>query len=140
MTNFSDFVDLQIMNNKRYDNLLWSGTNYSNVLELISGDSNNSEITYVIFITDGDNSDKNETETIIKRNSRLPIFFQFVGIGSQQFRFLEKLDTMLGRIIDNANFFQVNDISAISDDELYSRLFNEFPNWIKEARKAGIVK
>lgn len=98
------------------------------------------EPAYIMFLTDGDNGDKSEAEKIIREASQYPIFWQFVGIGSSRFPFLEQLDDMSGRVIDNADFFQLNDFKNIDDRELYSRLLNEFPNWIREAKAKGIVK
>jgi hypothetical protein len=46
---------------------------------------------------------------------------------------------MRGRVLDNVNFFQVNDISNISDEELYDRLLKEFPSWIDKAYEGGIL-
>ncbi|MDU5949065.1 MAG: VWA domain-containing protein, partial [Paenibacillus macerans] len=62
-----------------------------------------------------------------------------VGLGRANYGVLQKLDEMPGRYIDNANFFALDDISSISDEELYDRLLNEFPAWIKEARAKGIL-
>ncbi|SIC26393.1 Uncharacterised protein [Mycobacteroides abscessus subsp. abscessus] len=53
---------------------------------------------------------------------------------------LEKLDTMEGRYIDNANFYHFKDIEQVSDEELYDHLLDEFPSWIKEAREKGVLK
>ncbi len=88
----------------------------------------------MLFVTDGDNHDPPEAEKAIVQASKSPIFWQFVGIGKGKFSFLEKLDTMSGRFIDNANFFALNDIGSISDDELYKRMLTEFPSWLREAR------
>jgi hypothetical protein len=95
--------------------------------------------TYVIFITDGDNSDKEETERVVREMSRAGIFIQFVGIGSASFPFLEKLDDLDGRFIDNANFFTVGELSSKTDDQLYGLLLNEFPQYVKEARTKGLI-
>ncbi|MCY9308844.1 VWA domain-containing protein [Bacillus inaquosorum] len=133
------------------------GTNYAPVMKLIldkyassnkgffsglfSSKNKKQEIpTFVFFITDGDNSDKSDATELVKESSNQPIFWQFVGIGNTNFSFLEKLDTMSGRFLDNANFFQVNDIASISDDELYSRLLNEFPTWLQQAKAKGILE
>ena len=70
--------------------------------------------------------------------SRYPIFWQFVGIGNSRFSYLEELDEMQGRFIDNANFFSVNDLDIISDDELYKRLLSEYPDWITKAKQVGL--
>jgi hypothetical protein len=95
---------------------------------------------YVLFLTDGDNGDHAKTEDALREASNEEIFWQFVGIGTTGFAFLEKLDNLSGRFIDNASFFQVNDLDAINDNELYSRLLHEFPQWLKLARDKNIIK
>lgn len=95
--------------------------------------------TYVIFITDGENDDKYAAERAIIEASKYGAFFQFVGIGNASFNFLKQLDNLSGRIVDNANFFQANDLDKLSDDELYNKLLNEFPMWLKEAKNKGII-
>lgn len=94
--------------------------------------------TLVLFITDGDNSDKTETTRAMIEASKYPIFWQFVGIGNSRFSYLEELDEMQGRYIDNANFFSVNDLGRISDKELYSRLLAEYPDWITKAKQVRL--
>ncbi len=95
---------------------------------------------YVIFITDGENSDHSETEKALKEISNHGVFFQFVGIGSAQFSFLQKLDNLSGRLIDNANFFQVQNLQTMSDNDLYSKLLGEFPDWLKLAKNHNLIK
>ena len=95
---------------------------------------------YVIFITDGDNQDKERAEEIISKISHHPIFFQFIGVGRSSFEFLEKLDEMDGRYMDNANFFSVKDINFMSDDDLYDKLFAEFPSWLKNEKVQEMLK
>lgn len=95
---------------------------------------------YVIFITDGDNSDKTRAEEMISKISNHPIFFQFIGVGDSSFSFLEKLDEMEGRYIDNANFFSVSNINDMSDDDLYDKLFAEFPSWLKNDKVQEMLK
>ena len=95
--------------------------------------------TFVIFITDGENGDHSDAEKAIKEASHHPIFFQFVGIGHSSFSFLEKLDTMGGRYIDNAGFFKIQNLNQISDEQLYNLLLKEFPSWIKEAKNKGLI-
>lgn len=95
---------------------------------------------YVIFITDGDNSDRSKAEYMITKISNHPIFFQFIGVGNSSFSFLEKLDEMDGRYIDNANFFSVFDINSMSDDDLYDKLFAEFPSWLRDSKVQDMLK
>lgn len=95
---------------------------------------------YVIFITDGDNFDKKETETIIRKMSEKGFFIQFIGIGNAGFDFLEKLDNMSGRKLDNVNFFNVSNLKTFTDDALYKGLMMEYPEWFKQARNLNLVK
>ena len=86
------------------------------------GFGNNEKIpVFNIFITDGDNSDKENTIKAIEQASYAGAFFVFVGIGDMgctNFPFLEKLDDLEGRFIDNANYFSVQNIVNMSDQEL----------------------
>jgi uncharacterized protein with von Willebrand factor type A (vWA) domain len=94
---------------------------------------------FVIFITDGNNSDKRETTNLMRELSKERIFFQFVGIGKEDFPYLRKLDELDGRLLDNAGFMHVDDISSIEDSSLYRELLNEFPEWIESANRIGIL-
>jgi hypothetical protein len=94
---------------------------------------------YVIFITDGENFDKEEAEHAIINASNYGIFFQFIGIGNASFRFLKELDVMSGRVIDNANFFQVPDLTRKTDEDLYKLLLQEFPLFVKEAKTINLI-
>lgn len=98
------------------------------------------EPVFVIFITDGDNGDKSKTEEIVRDASNKGVFWQFVGVGYESFSFLQKLDDLKGRFLDNADFFQLNDINKVSDEDLFNRLLTEFPAWIKEARNKNLIK
>ena len=53
---------------------------------------------------------------------------------------LKEIDTMGGRVIDNANFFHVDDLGKNTDNQLYELLMNEFPSWLNKARQKGILK
>jgi hypothetical protein len=98
--------------------------------------------TLVFFITDGDNErgDYNRAKKLLADCSDLPIFWQFIGIGNgrrESFPFLNELDTMSGRVVDNANFFPAN--STMSNDDLYEQILIEFPSWLKEVKSKGIL-
>jgi hypothetical protein len=92
----------------------------------------------VLFLTDGGIYKNAEIEKILREASNLPIFWQFVGVGGTRYGVLHKLDTLSGRLVDNAGFFAVDDLDQISDDELYARLLGEFPDWLRAARAARI--
>lgn len=110
---------------------------------------------YVMFLTDGQTSNENLTERQIVEASYEPIFWQFMGIGKSNkstkksfwqkltetdFSFLEKLDTMNNRFIDNANFFSVETPDQESDEALYDLLLSEYKEWIPKARQQGLLE
>lgn len=130
------------------------GTNYAPVLEAIYNEVANvskggffsktsvqkmKQPVYIIFITDGNNFDKFQTEAIIRKMSETGIFVQFIGIGRERFEFLDKLDDLSGRKIDNVNFFKVDNIRTISDQDLYNGLMAEYPGWVKLAKEHQLI-
>jgi len=108
---------------------------------------------YVMFVTDGSTSDKPLTERQLRWASREPIFWQFMGIGKgrkskakalasfadSDFPFLEKLDELDGRLVDNADFFSVASPDEHPDAALYDLLMNEYPQWVKQVRALGMI-
>ncbi|WNS75851.1 VWA domain-containing protein [Bacillus sp. DTU_2020_1000418_1_SI_GHA_SEK_038] len=92
---------------------------------------------FIVFINDG--GCKKTIKPIIESSAKHPVFWQFVGIGNGNFDFLKQIDSMEGRIVDNANFLHIEEIDKMSDDQLYHSLLNEFPSWLKEAREKGIL-
>jgi uncharacterized protein YegL len=96
---------------------------------------------YVIFVTDGQPDSRTAATKELVEASREGIFWQFVGIGDNDFRYLEKLDSEVkGRLVDNANFFQVKDPERVSDSELYAKMLAEFPDWLPQAKELGLVR
>ncbi|WP_131737538.1 VWA domain-containing protein [Actinomadura roseirufa] len=98
---------------------------------------------FVIFQTDGSPDSRTAAEKLLCASSTLPIFWQFIGFGDNEFTFLHKLDDLPvpgKRAIDNAGFFPAGlDPKSISDDDLYGHLIEEFPSWLATARTCGIV-
>ena len=156
ISNYDDYVE-EVINKSGYS---MGGTNYAGVLEDIvfggtrvetvqkkgflgfgkkavtkevKGDAIVSEdqSTFVIFITDGENMDKRETDAIIRRISKENVFVQFVGIGSERFNYLQKLDELDGRERDNTGFVKLDELDAVSDSELYTSVLEEFASWLK---------
>ena len=94
---------------------------------------------YVLFISDGGVSENRAITQLMIEAAKLPIFWQFVGLGGRGYGILEKLDDLLGRIVDNCNFFALDDLNDISEEQLYDQLMDEFPGWLKAAKSAGIL-
>ncbi|MDO3648624.1 VWA domain-containing protein [Nocardia mangyaensis] len=102
--------------------------------------STTAEPTLVLFFTDGGFAKKREIAALMREASALPAFWQFIGLGTSSFGVLRTLDELDGRVVDNAGFFALDDIDRIDDAELYRRLLGEFPDWLRAARAAGIVR
>lgn len=159
--NFNGFVNRLI---KQYP--LEGSTYYGKVMKIIrqhyfGSASNRKQPTskempvYVMFVTDGATFDEKETINHIQHSSYEPIFWQFMAIGKSNkglknrgffrafqsdFTFLEKLDNLSGRYLDNADFFSVEDPQHISDSELYDLLMKEYPEWVKAATANGLIQ
>lgn len=95
--------------------------------------------TLVLFFSDGGVYRNAEIERELREAVEEPIFWQFVGMGRANYGVLERFSTIPGRRVDNVGFFAVDDISKVSDPELYDRLLSEFPAWLTAASQAGIL-
>lgn len=86
---------------------------------------------FVLFITDGDNSDKTETTELIREIAKLNIFIQFVGIGNEKFNYLEELDNLEDRICDNVGFEKFSSLEKADDIEVYNKLLKQYVEWLE---------
>lgn len=98
--------------------------------------------TIVIFITDGENSDRYETISVVQQISKQsPMLIKFIGLdtnGSASFPFLEKLDDLKSGVTrDCVDFFRWD--SGVSDEKLYDLIFNEIPEGVSAMKKLGLV-
>lgn len=131
--NVEGFVEREILGKHKLE----GKTNYAGVMKRIVSKYTGEygKPAYVLFLADGNNHDETEAEQAIIEAAEAPIFWQFVGVGPQKFEFLEKLDDIPNRQIDNADFFPLNDLDDISDEELYKKMLTEFPGWLEEAKR-----
>ena len=93
--------------------------------------------TFLIFSTDGDNQDKQQTLALVDRVSKLPCFIQFAAFGRGPFRGLEALDNMTGRFVDNAGLFTTGDLHGLPDQALFNAMLNKFPQWLQATTNEG---
>ncbi|MEV6110506.1 VWA domain-containing protein [Streptomyces sp. NPDC051940] len=98
----------------------------------------------VVFQTDGGPTSKLAAEKFLCKSAELPLFWQFVGFGQEQhFRFLRRMDELSvpqRRIVDNAGFFYAGDNPRKTKDrDLFDRLLSGYPQWLADARRAGIL-
>lgn len=113
---------------------------------------------YVYFISNGETDDPDAIAKEISAASYEPIFWQFMTMGTTKadlqkgligfllrpfvddYSFLELIDDMKDRFIDNVDFFNIYDPDQISDDEFFKLMMTEFPNWLVEAKEKGMIK
>lgn len=94
----------------------------------------------VIFQTDGEPQDQGDVRLQLVQSSKLPIFWAFVGFGPRKVRFLTELDTMRGRLLDNASYFHAGDKpTGLTDSVVYDGITKEFGQWVPQARAKGLL-
>ncbi|MFF3310522.1 VWA domain-containing protein [Streptomyces sp. NPDC002952] len=119
----------------------WGSTDYVAGMEAAIDEHQNSGATdpgLIIFQTDGEPNDRQAVEKLLQRASTLPIFWAFIGFGGRV-SFLERLDDLRGRTVDNASFFHAANPHSVTDTQLYDALIGEYAKWLTAARAAGIV-
>ena len=94
---------------------------------------------YVLFVTDGETQGRELAETQLREASQEPVFWQFMGLGLDRFEFLAQLDTLEGRLVDNADFFVANDLDSVPDADFYDLLTRAYPAYLTAARAAGLL-
>lgn len=90
--------------------------------------------SFLMFITDGDNSDNSETLRVLDEISskNLPIYIQLIGVGGGSS--FHRLDQYAARY-DNVGVVKLSSLS-ISDEKLYEELITqELVDWTKKVIK-----
>ncbi|NHB58544.1 tellurium resistance protein [Acinetobacter sp. 194] len=143
LNNLSNYINEEKGGFKKWN----AGAGYNNepvvletVLHYFTQHSPSNLPVFVVFISDGGVSEARKIKKILQEASVQPLFWQFVGIGGRNYGVLEKLDTMDGRVIDNCNFFEIDNIQSIPESQLYDLLLKEFPLWIKAAKDKNILR
>lgn len=129
-TNYASYVN----NVAKRARMEMGGTKYAPVIRDIMDTLVNDSAApvYVLFVTDGDNSDKSETDRVIRESAEHNIFIQFIGIGGcSRFDYLRKLDNLSGRSCDNTGFIEFRSIADAADSEVYDALVAEYSQWLK---------
>lgn len=130
ITNYKNYVR-EVM---KHSQMRMGGTNYAPVLKDMVKYYKDVEPStvpaFIIFITDGENSDKKDTDEIIRELSNYNIFVQFIGIGNDNFNYLRSLDDMSGRKHDNTGFTAAKDMNRMSDEELYTEILRQYKDWL----------
>ncbi|WP_201586584.1 VWA domain-containing protein [Psychrobacter jeotgali] len=141
LNNYADFIDT-VQGGWRKWELGARTNNEAGVMKAVTDFYQNDGLNvpvYILFISDGGVRDTRGITKIMTEAAKLPIFWQFVGLGGRSYGILKDLDNMTGRLLDNCSFFELDDLDDISEDALYENMLEEFPSWLKEARKIGLV-
>lgn len=95
---------------------------------------------HVTFLTDGSPDSRPAAVESLVKASFVPIFWQFLSIGREEFPFLVKLGAMTDRYVDNADYKPVKDVDKVTSEELYNILLHEYPDYIKLQRENGQIR
>jgi stress response protein SCP2/uncharacterized protein YegL len=145
LTNFQGHIERYIGKN------LGGGTNYAPAMKLVrelrdgepwiaNGPIKTAKTPRVVlFVTDGNAQDQPSARHMILEASREPLFFVFIGVGTEKFVFLQQLDDLAGRHLDNASTMFIADMESLTDQELYTLLTKELPTWLLQAREFGLL-
>lgn len=94
---------------------------------------------YVIFLTDGGPNSKPAARKALVEVANYPIFWKFVSIGAEDMSFLQELDDLKERFIDNADYKHLGSFDNMTDKELFTALLDEYPEYLAEARVKGLI-
>jgi hypothetical protein len=141
---YGDYVNRHILGNP--DVVKWGSTAYAPVIKdmvrfyyggdalaflgrLFGGKSKADPLpTMILFITDGANNDRAETEAVLRACENRNVYFQMVGVGSSsEFRFLKDVADSL----PNVGFVNFSSLD-VSDETIYESLISdEFCSWVR---------
>jgi hypothetical protein len=127
---------------REHTSLRWGRTDYAAAMSAVVTHYKGSGATdpaLVIFQSDGGPNSRPEAERALRDASKLPMFWAFVGFGDR-IEFLEKLDDLRGREVDNASFFHARDPQQVADADLYDGITREYAGWLAAATAKGIVR
>ena len=141
LDNYADFIDT-VQGGWRKWELGARTNNEAGVMKAVTDFYQNDGLNvpvYILFISDGGVRDTRGITKIMTEAAKLPIFWQFIGLGGRSYGILKDLDDMTGRLIDNCSFFELDDLNDVSEETLYENMLEEFPSWLKEARNIGLI-
>lgn len=95
-------------------------------------DRKSKDVGLCFVFTDGEANDANDVRRVLTDFSSNPVFWQFIGIhvpgDRPDFGLLEDLDSLRGRVIDNANFFEA-DVTQITPETILDQILREFKGY-----------
>lgn len=145
LDNYQGYVDNYIAD------LVRDGTSYAPAINAVVKEMAAGGVGFCGFYTDGQNFDEDDAERAIREASRYPLFFQFGAMGTdlRKFPFLNRLDTLSGRKLDNAGVYLAKE--GQTNQEMMRQLIAEFAgidpktgkrvneSYPEKAHKAGLL-
>lgn len=95
---------------------------------------------YALFLTDGAPDNAKAAVDALTDVSTAPVFWKFLSIGPSKMQFLQKLDDLTERFVDNADYQHIGDLDRVAEADLFDLMLEEFPEWITEVRSKGLIK
>lgn len=95
---------------------------------------------FMVFLTDGSPDDKTDATRMISEISSAPIFWKFLSIGSAPIPYLQKLDDLPNRFMDNADYQYLGEnVEALTDEALFEALLVEYRDWLDNVRRHKMI-
>lgn len=136
----ADLTRYQGVINRTHNSVGWGSTNYAAAIDYVTDLHHGQPLPgLAIFQSDGEPDSQQYAEDALREASTSPLFFAFVGFGNN-IRFLERLDNLRGRAVDNASFFHARDPHRVTDAQLYDGITHEYAGWLGAATAKGIVR
>lgn len=129
LQNYATYVEREILSKHRID----EGTEYAPFVRqaIERAKEDNPYPLFNVVVTDGDCHDKRQSDMAFRESAKYKGFFQCIGIGDDDFDYLNRLDNLGDRFADNTAFVPVDEIEKLSDDELYDKLLEQYPRWLQ---------
>ena len=121
-----------------YDRDQMGSTDLTGALEMLREIAQDTDAPiFALVITDGQPNNASTATKLVTDLARYPVFLKFIAI--DQVPYLEHLDEMPGRLVDNANAQFIPRPAAISDADFAEKAVVEWDLWVKAALAAGIL-
>lgn len=128
-----------ITQTKLYERNKMGSTNLTAALdELLKIAKTTTAPIFAIIITDGQPNDKVTATQRVRELAGYPVFLKFLAI--KPVRYLQELDDMGRRLIDNADAKYIPEPDTMSDLAFADAMTDEFDTWITAAQTAGVLE
>lgn len=128
-----------ITQTKLYERNKMGSTNLTAALdELLKIAKTTTAPIFAIIVTDGQPNDPTTVTQRVRELAKYPVFLKFLAI--QEVPYLQKLDDMDGRLIDNADAKFISNPAEMSDLNFADAMTDELDSWIAAAQGAGILR